>query len=72
MLSRPGCVCRRVDMQFYLTKHAPDLSVSREELERTHSFRSRLLTEGNLRLTPKFVEQIRGEVRSCAPGLAPI
>jgi hypothetical protein len=63
LLSRPGCACRRVDMQSYLKRHAPDLRACMAELERAHSFRCRLRAEGNLRLTPKFVEHIRREVR---------
>jgi hypothetical protein len=50
-------------MQCWVATHAPDLCVTTTELERAHAFRTRLLAEGRLRLTPKFVEHIRREVR---------
>ncbi len=62
MLSRPGCVCRRRDMQSFLTMRAPDLCATTAELQRAHSFHSRLFGEGDLRLTAKFVQQMRHEV----------
>jgi hypothetical protein len=49
-------------MQSFLTMRAPDLCATTAELQRAHSFHSRLFGEGDLRLTAKFVQQMRHEV----------
>ena len=51
-------------MLIFIAAQAPDLRASAEELERVDAFRRRLAVDGRLRLTPKFLRQIRDAV-SC-------
>ncbi len=56
---------RREEMAAFIAAQAPDLAATPAELELVEAFRCRLAPHDRLRMTPKFLHDIRGQVLSC-------
>lgn len=56
-------------MTAYIAAHAPELHATAAELEHTDAFCQRLKSDGRLRLTPRFLQQIRDQVSRALPAL---